>query len=398
MKKEKDLDLVILAGGRGKRISKYTNKIPKPLLKVNGIHFIRYLINFYSKFNFKNIYILTGYKGEKFNKFNRKYANVIPIKCIREREKLGTGGALFQIKNFVSKRFILINGDSYINYNFHKFVNIDLKNKKIGRMLMVTNTYSKLNAKLSRLNIKKNGNLEFNGNLMNAGVYLLDRKIFKYLSLNKLSLETDVIPKLIDKNLMSGFYVKDKLLDIGSYSNLKKAKNFFKNLKRNISIFLDRDGVINIDKKHVYKIKDFEFRKNVVKTLKLLNENNINIFIVTNQAGIAKGYFTENDFFKLSNYIKSYLIKKNIYINDLEYCPFHEHGKIKKFKKRSNFRKPGNLMIKKLIENWGVKSKNCFMIGDRVTDELAASKSGIYFEYVEEDLLNQVMRILKKFN
>ena len=79
MSKRKGLDLVILAGGRGKRISNLTNKIPKPLIKINGIHFLQYLINFYSKFNFKNIYILTGYKGEQFNKFHGEMSNFIQL-------------------------------------------------------------------------------------------------------------------------------------------------------------------------------------------------------------------------------------------------------------------------------------------------------------------------------
>ena len=97
-----DLDLVILAGGRGSRIHKYTKKIPKPLLKINDIHFIQYLINFYSKYNFRKIFLLTGYKANQFNKFNNKIINSIPIECIVEREKLDTGGSLNQIKNKVT--------------------------------------------------------------------------------------------------------------------------------------------------------------------------------------------------------------------------------------------------------------------------------------------------------
>ncbi len=80
------MDLVILAGGRGKRISKFTKKIPKPLIKVSNIEFIQYLINFYSKYNFKKIFILTGYKGEKFRKFNKKYFNLIETDMY-QREK-----------------------------------------------------------------------------------------------------------------------------------------------------------------------------------------------------------------------------------------------------------------------------------------------------------------------
>jgi D-glycero-D-manno-heptose 1,7-bisphosphate phosphatase len=185
-------------------------------------------------------------------------------------------------------------------------------------------------------------------------------------------------------------------LDIGTYANLSKAKNF---LRKNInlcSVFFDRDGVINIDKNYLFKIKDFKFRKNVIKTLKFLNHKKINVFIVTNQAGIAKGLYSENDFLKLSRQVKTLLDKKNIYISDIEYCPFHINAIIKKYRKNSQFRKPGNLMIKKIKKKWGIISKKTFMVGDQLSDYKAAKKSGIYFEYVENDILKQVKRINKK--
>ena len=82
---KESFDLVILAGGQGTRISKFTKKIPKPLLKINNLQFIQYLINFYSKYPFRKIFILTGYKGEKFAKYNKSFSNLIPIECIKKK-------------------------------------------------------------------------------------------------------------------------------------------------------------------------------------------------------------------------------------------------------------------------------------------------------------------------
>jgi len=84
----KKLDLVILAGGLGKRLGVITKKTPKPLLKINGIPFLRHIINYYTQFSFQNIYILAGYKGKKFKDlFNNKKINLIPIKCFIENKK-----------------------------------------------------------------------------------------------------------------------------------------------------------------------------------------------------------------------------------------------------------------------------------------------------------------------
>ena len=96
-------------------------------------------------------------------------------------------------------------------------------------------------------------------------------------------------------------------------------------------------------------------------------------------AGIAKGLYSEKDFLNLHRYLKTLLDKKNIYINDIEYCPYHPKAKIKKYKKNSQFRKPGNLMIEKIKKKWLFSNKNSFMIGDNYSDKLAAKKSKVYF-------------------
>ncbi len=88
--------------------------------------------------------------------------------------------------------------------------------------------------------------------------------------------------------------------------------------------------------------------------------------------------------------------KKKAIIDDIIFCPFHPYAKIKKYKKKSQYRKPGNLMIEKLIKKWNVNISKSFMIGDQKKDLLAAKKSGIYFEYAKKNLLNQVKEIYKK--
>jgi D-glycero-D-manno-heptose 1,7-bisphosphate phosphatase len=271
-----------------------------------------------------------------------------------------------------------------------------MKKEIIAKIILTKNNNYLSNNKLSKLTIDKKELVTSNGTLMNSGVYLFKKEIFKYLKLRKISLEKEIIPNLIKKKLIQGVSSNKEFLDIGTYTNLSKAKNF---LRKNInlcSVFFDRDGVINIDKNYLFKIKDFEFRKNVIKTLKFLNHKKINVFIVTNQAGIAKGLYSENDFLKLSRQVKTLLDKKNIYISDIEYCPFHINAIIKKYRKNSQFRKPGNLMIKKIKKKWGIISKKTFMVGDQLSDYKAAKKSGIYFEYVENDILKQVKRINKK--
>ena len=88
-------------------------------------------------------------------------------------------------------------------------------------------------------------------------------------------------------------------------------------------------------------------------------------------------------FLKFQRDIKTFFEKKNIFINDIEYCPYHPKAKIIKYKKRSGYRKPGNLMIEKIKKRWAINSNKSYMIGDKNSDFLAAKKSKIYFEYAE---------------
>ena len=95
--------------------------------------------------------------------------------------------------------------------------------------------------------------------------------------------------------------------------------------------------------------------------------------------------------------MKRKLINQKIFINDIEYSPYHPHGKLKRFKKRSNLRKPGNLMIKKLMTRWPIDSDKSLMIGDKKTDELCAKKSGLNFFYTKNDFFSLIRKKINSY-
>ena len=100
----KNIDLVILAGGKGSRIKNFLHNKPKPMLKFNNIYFLQYIINNFSKYHFKKIYILTGYKSDIiFKNFHNKTFNFTKIICLKEKKLMGTGGALLNLKKIKNK-------------------------------------------------------------------------------------------------------------------------------------------------------------------------------------------------------------------------------------------------------------------------------------------------------
>lgn len=152
--------------------------------------------------------------------------------------------------------------------------------------------------------------------------------------------------------------------------------------------------MINEDSGYVHSIRDFKLKKGVLLALKKIKQLNFYIFIVTNQAGIAKGLFSIEQFYKFSKEIKNFFLKNNIIIDDVKFCPYHENAKLKKFKKKSNFRKPGNGMIEDLFKHWLVDRKKSFFIGDQITDEKAANRSNLKFRYFHKNLNLTISKLI----
>ena len=167
-------------------------------------------------------------------------------------------------------------------------------------------------------------------------------------------------------------------------------------MRKKPAAFLDRDGVINYDYGYIYKYKDFKFRPGVIKGLQFLKRNKFKIFVVTNQSGIARGFFTEKNLKLLHKSLKNELIKKKIKLDEIKYSPYYPRGIIKKYSKHHRSRKPDNLMIKQLLKKWPIDIKRSFMIGDRLSDKKCAKKSKIYFEYAKRNFYFQIKNILKK--
>jgi D,D-heptose 1,7-bisphosphate phosphatase len=363
------MKLVIVAGGKGKRLGAITKKVPKPMVKVSDVTFLEYLILFYSKFDLEKIFIMTGYKSSIiYNKFNKKFFNGVEIICIRENKPMGNFGCLNKLKNKIHDNYFLYaNGDSIIDLDITKII----KNKT--NFICLTKAKKTDDNKLSIKN--KFLNINNKGKFKSAGLHLLNKTVLKLANGKFLDFEKDIVPTLIKYKKIKGKLYNNFFVDIGTKKNLLKLR---KKLKKKIpGLFLDRDGTINKDNGYTYKTKDLKI---ILKTIKYIKKNtDKRIFVITNQSGIARGYFTTIQMYKFYRKLKKNLIKKKIYINDYQWCPHHPNAKIKKYKKNCNRRKPNNKMIEDLIKKWNIERKKSVMIGNSDTDYLAAKKSRIKF-------------------
>ena len=390
-------DLIILAGGKGSRIKSYLKQNPKPMLKVGKTSILERIIYQFSKFNFKNIFIITGYKNKKIiNKFHNKIINFNKIICLNEPYPMGTGGYILKYHKRFTKEFYILNADSITEFNFKNFQNLKLKNK-LGKIVLTKNNNYKENLKLNNLYTDRKKIIHTNKNtkknkkniFMNAGIYFLKRNCFniKKLTYKKVSLENDIILPLINKKQILGFESHDFFLDIGTPKNLKisRSKKVSKRFCKS-AVFFDRDGTINEDIGYLHEFKKFKLRKNILKSLIYLKKKNVLLFLITNQAGIGKKKFSMKQFILFQRKFKSYFFNYDIFFDDIMFCPFHPKAVITKYKKQSLYRKPGNLMVKSVLKRWDINVKKSLFIGDKKIDELCANKSKIKFLYYAENI------------
>ncbi len=139
---------------------------------------------------------------------------------------------------------------------------------------------------------------------------------------------------------------------------------------KNKAIFLDRDGVINIEKNYLYKIEDFEFIDGVFESLKYLQSKGYQLFIITNQSGIGRGYYTQDDFDKLTTWMLIQFKNNGIKISQVELCPHTPDA-------NCNCRKPKTGMIDNILNNHNINLDESWLIGDKSSDILCAKNTNI---------------------
>ena len=161
------------------------------------------------------------------------------------------------------------------------------------------------------------------------------------------------------------------------------------------AIFLDRDGTINVEKDYLFKIEEFEFLPRVVEGLRILQDTGYKLIVITNQSGIARGFYQEEDCIKLNKWMTETLALQGISISRIYYCPHHPDAKILKYKVDCSCRKPKLGLFEQAIAEYDLDINQCHAIGDKIRDCAICKETGCRGFLIDENEKKEIIDNVK---
>lgn len=374
---------VILLGGLGTRLGELTRFTPKPMLPVAGKPFIDVLVGEAVRRGFRNILLLAGYRSAIVLQYVQELQDKLPlgfrITVSIEPEPLGTGGALAYAREKLSDSFLLLNGDTWFDFNWLDLVDVARDASAVAvREVPIADRYETLqiSSEDDRVTAIVKRGAGVHPALINGGVYLLRRADLDGFS-GKFSIEEDLLPALIARGKLQARVYRRFFLDIGIPKTYAAAQEDIPAQLRRPALFLDRDGVINHDDGYVGSIDRLRWIDGAASTIRLANDLGFYVFVVTNQAGVARGFYDEAAVAKLHGEMSEILRSLGAIIDDWRYCPYHPEARLDEYRQVHPWRKPGPGMLLDLMERWPVDRSASLLVGDQPTDLAAAESAGV---------------------
>ena len=297
-----------------------------------------------------------------------------------EPHPAGTGGALLHAGARLDERFLLLNGDSWLDAPLAQLLTDAAGDGPdiLGRLLLHTvkdpRRFGRVTYEAGRVTAFQEKTGTPGPALINAGIAVLRRAILPHLGP---SLEQDTFPALAQSNTLRATIGQGAFIDIGLPDELARARATLPARLHRPALFLDRDGVINHDHGYVGTPDRFDFIVGAQRTIRAATAAGWHVFLVTNQSGIARGHYTEADFARLSAWLLDQVLAEGGTVDDVRYCPYHPDAVLPAYRQAHAWRKPAPGMLLDLIRAWELDPAQCLLIGDQPTDLAAAAAAGV---------------------
>lgn len=397
---------VIMAGGRGTRISSVVSDIPKPMIKIEGMPVLEREIACLKEQGFTDIIITVSHLGNIIMDYFGDGSNISPvtgnsfgvnIQYYYEKTPLGNAGALFELKDKLNEDFLLLNADAMFDINFKRFV---AYHKKMGGLvtlfthpnshpydsgLIVADNSGKVNKWITKEDIRP----EFYKNRVNAGLHIIAPAILDTRpKTEKVDLDRQLLKPLAGTGKMYIYDSPEYVKDMGTpdryhtvCEDVRTGKVSAKNLaNKQKAIFLDRDGTINKYVGFLSNIDDFELLDKVSAAIRKINESGYLAIVVTNQPVIARGEVSVEELENIHNKMETLLGYDGAFVDAIYYCPHHPNkgyeGERSEYKIKCNCRKPKPGMLLKAAKDFNIDLSKSWMVGDGENDIKAGQEAG----------------------
>ena len=393
----------VLVGGLGTRLGALTASTPKPLLPCGDRPFVAWLLREFVRFGVEEFLLLTGHLSAEVEASVDALAARLPrharILVSEEPMRAGTGGAVFHARERLDQRFLLCNGDSLFDFNVAALLSAaaedgaDVAGRMVLRRVDDASRYGVVALNGDRVTAFRERPLSNTPGLINAGIYLFDRRIGDELA-PTCSLEADVMRRLAARGALRGTIGEGYFLDIGIPQDLARAEQEIPRVLRRRALFLDRDGVVNVDHGWVGTRDRFEWSPGAREAIRAATEAGWHVFVVTNQSGVARGHYDEAAVAALHAWMTDEVRRAGGTIDDIRYCPFHEDGIVPAYRRASDWRKPAPGMLLDLMRAWELDPARCVLIGDQPSDMAAANAAGIAARRYQGGNLEELVRLV----
>ena len=394
----------VLVGGLGTRLGPLTARTPKPLLPVAGRAFLGWLLREPLRYGVTEVLLLAGHLSgvveEAVPALQAGLPRHVGITVVQEPAPAGTGGALHHARGHLHERFLLMNGDSLFDCDLPGALACDDGPEVLGRLMLRrvadASRYGIVATDGDRVTAFQERGAAGQPGVINGGTYLLDRRILDHCTPD-CSLERDVLPGLAAAGRLRGTTGDGWFIDIGIPADLARAgKEVPAHLLRP-ALFLDRDGVCNVDHGWVGTRDRFEWMPGAKEAIGLAHRRGCHVFIVTNQSGVARGLYDEAAVQALHGWMLDEVLRAGGTLDDVRYCPHHPEAVLAQYRQAHPWRKPAPGMILDLIRAWELDPRRCALVGDQATDVEAAEAAGIMgHRYAGGDLCAFVAPILDR--
>ena len=410
---------VIMAGGKGTRISSIASDIPKPMIRIANKPVLEHEIESLKRQGFTDFIITISHLGQVIvDYFGDGSKFGVNIEYFNEEKPLGNAGALFELKDKLADDFLLINGDALFDIDVNRFVSYH--KKKNAKVSLFTHPNSHPydsglvfvdeNMMVTRWLAKEDDRPKYYKNRVNAGIHILSPEVLKTrIDKEKIDLDRDILKPLCNTGKMFAYDSSEYVKDMGTPERFKEVSEDFLSGKverrslrnKQKAIFLDRDGTINHYVGFLRDIKQFELNRNVSEAIKKINKSDYLAIVVTNQPVIARGEVTFDELDEIHNKMETLLGKNGAYLDGVYFCPHHPDsgfaGEVKELKIDCDCRKPKPGMLLKAAEDFNIDLQNSYMIGDSENDMLAGSAAGCKCIKIDRDgdLLEAVSKVFE---